>query len=258
MSEGRRHAIYLAPAPDSDLWRFGSHVLGYDAATGEEMPGFAAGGLDAAAWARLTERPRTYGFHATLKAPFRLKPGESADALRASLAVFAAAQPAFDAGPLGVMSVAGHGADFVALTPQRRSAELARLEADVVASFDRFRAPATPAEIAARRPDRLTERQRGNLALWGYPFVGADFEPHMTLTGTTTQSAEIADALSDIFANRVGSAHLVVDALTLFEQPAPGARFRLTGRFPFQPADDLRDPDRLVNSASFQGAPRTG
>ncbi len=52
MSQSERFAIYLAPPPDTPLWRFGSEVLGYDAATGEDktMPSIAnlsrtAGGL---------------------------------------------------------------------------------------------------------------------------------------------------------------------------------------------------------------------
>jgi 2'-5' RNA ligase len=258
VTEGARYAIYLAPPPDSDLWRVGSHVLGYDAASGAELPGFAAAGFDADSWFQLTARPRAYGFHATLKAPFRLRQAETSADLRQSLAAYASTRPTFDAGPLAVTSVGEQGHGFVALTPQRHSAELMRLEAETVASFERFRAPATAAEIAARQPDRLTQRQRDNLALWGYPFVGPDFHPHMTLTGATPQAAEIADALADIFANRVGAAHLVVGALTLFEQPGPGERFRITGRFPLAPAEDLRDPEGAINSDPFQGAPQAG
>jgi alpha-D-ribose 1-methylphosphonate 5-triphosphate diphosphatase len=37
-AEPARYALYFAPAPDSALWRFGSGILGYDAATGEEVP----------------------------------------------------------------------------------------------------------------------------------------------------------------------------------------------------------------------------
>lgn len=31
-----RYALYLAPPPDSDLWRFGCDVIGRDAKTGED------------------------------------------------------------------------------------------------------------------------------------------------------------------------------------------------------------------------------
>ena len=33
-----RYAIYFVPAPDSDLYRFGAHALGYDAFSGDPLP----------------------------------------------------------------------------------------------------------------------------------------------------------------------------------------------------------------------------
>ena len=43
-----RYAVYVAPPPESALWRFGSDVIGRDAASGQQRPGFAAAGFDAA------------------------------------------------------------------------------------------------------------------------------------------------------------------------------------------------------------------
>ena len=34
-----RYALYLAPPPESDLWRFGCHVIGRDASTGASREG---------------------------------------------------------------------------------------------------------------------------------------------------------------------------------------------------------------------------
>ena len=70
-----RYAIYFTPPPGSDLHRFGSAVLGYDCVTGAKLTPPADIAVDAEEWRRLTEEPRRYGFHATLKAPFRLAPG---------------------------------------------------------------------------------------------------------------------------------------------------------------------------------------
>lgn len=241
-----RYAIYLAPPADSALWRFGSHVLGYDAAACEDVPGFAIAGRSEAAWRALAERPRAYGFHATLKAPFRLasSPLTSVPELRRALAAFAARREAFDLGPLQVTAIsqggAGGSAGFAALVQQRPSLQLAALERETVAAFDPFRAAPTADEIARRRPDRLTPRQRDNLARWGYPHVGEDYRFHMTLTGELAEPHNAADALADRYAAEVGSAHLVVDALVLFEQPDPSARFRIVGRFPMRQTADAR------------------
>ena len=40
-----RYAVYLAPPPESALWRFGSAVVGRDAASGEARSGFAPDGI---------------------------------------------------------------------------------------------------------------------------------------------------------------------------------------------------------------------
>jgi 2'-5' RNA ligase len=228
-----RYAIYLAPPPDTPLWRFGSEVLGYDAITGEDLYGYAPEGMDPIAWRAIAERPRSYGFHATLKAPFRLGEGLSLADLKEDLRIFCQGRPSFDLGPLAVNALAdGSGKGFAAMTPMRPSPELAALERDVVRHFDRFRAPLTAAEIAGRQPDRLTERQRESLSQFGYPFIGEDYRFHMTLTGSVLNVAAIADALADSMANILGSAHLKVDALVLFEQPSAGERFRVIDRFP--------------------------
>lgn len=231
MSGAYRYAVYLAPPPDTALWQFGSHVLGYDAATGRDMPGFVLGPHGEDAWAAITERPRTYGFHATLKAPFRLAENQSREALVEAMVDLAKGQSAFDPGPMAVTAI-GHGATgFVALTMQRASDALAKLEHDTVRALDAFRAPATEKEIAARKPEKLTPRQRENLAMFGYPYIGPDFRFHMTLSGEIAAQDDMADAMSEYMANTLGPAHMRIDALVLFEQATPGARFRITDRF---------------------------
>ncbi|MCX7340604.1 MAG: DUF1045 domain-containing protein [Hyphomicrobiales bacterium] len=225
-----RYAIYLAPPPDSPLWRFGSHVLGYDAATGQDVHGFALPGVDPETWRHCSDRPRLYGFHATLKAPFRLADGCSVPALKAALADFAAATPAFDLGPLAVTCLKQANGGFVALTPEQASPDLARLEAATVMHFDPFRAPLTEAERAARHPERLTARERDHLERWGYPHVLDAFRFHMTLTNLLAHPDKVAALLSESLAADIGPARLAVDALVLFEQAAPGARFRIISR----------------------------
>src|ERR1700712_2206872 len=90
MSNYPRYAIYYAPAPASDLDRFGAELLGYDAFAGQDLP-FPDSVMDAAPdWRELTSDPRKYGFHATLKAPFSLAQGKTEAELFAACAAFAA------------------------------------------------------------------------------------------------------------------------------------------------------------------------
>ena len=90
MAAEPRFAIYFVPAADSALYRFGAAVLGYDCYTGAPVARLGEAGLSEAEWAALTAEPRTYGFHATLKAPFRLRDEFDQDALLAQLETLAA------------------------------------------------------------------------------------------------------------------------------------------------------------------------
>ncbi|MGL4727497.1 MAG: DUF1045 domain-containing protein [Bosea sp. (in: a-proteobacteria)] len=226
-----RYALYLAPPPDTALWRFGSTVLGYDAASGEAIEGFAPDGIDPLVWRRMVMRPRLYGFHATLKAPFRLAPGFDRAGLMAALSDFAKDQQAFDLGPIAVSCIeSGGGHGFVALTELSPSPELSALEMATVSEFDPFRASLTADERARRQPERLTPRQRASLDSYGYPYIGPDYRFHMTLSGEIAGAADIADKLADAFANLLGPARLAVDAIVLFEQIAPAMPFRIIQR----------------------------
>jgi Protein of unknown function (DUF1045) len=231
--EDARYAIYFAPSPDTPLWRFGSQVLGYDAASGLDCPGFSLPAYPARKWRELTKRPRTYGFHATLKAPFSLREFDER-ALLIAMREFCAARSAFRLGPLSITALESSGHGFVALTPVNHSPDLVRLEREVVIGFDRFRRPLDDAERLKRKPGKLTARQRGHLEAYGYPFVLEDFRFHMTLTGEVPDAPEIADMIADAMANTIGTADVLIDSLCLFRQPAPDAPFAIIERCNFR------------------------
>jgi hypothetical protein len=62
-----RYAIYYSPNADTLFHRLASEWLGRDAWSGDAQRQPAIADIPA-----LTEEPRRYGFHATLKAPFHL------------------------------------------------------------------------------------------------------------------------------------------------------------------------------------------
>ena len=233
MTAPARYAVYLVPEPASALWRFGCDALGRDAVTGEPCSGFAIDRIGAKSWRELTAEPRRYGFHATLKAPFRLDAGRNADELFAAVETLAAGLAPFEAGPLGVSTIAvGRNRAFVALTPIAPSAELARLEGAVVRSLDAFRAPLAEAERERRDPERLTQRQRETLEAWGYPYALEEFRPHFTLTNAIAGAERIAAAMAREFERRVASPLLRVDALALCAESGPERLFTIVHRFP--------------------------
>jgi hypothetical protein len=160
-----RYAIYYAPPPGA-LADFAAHWLGWDAATGRAVAHPWVQGLPRDV-AELTETPRKYGFHGTIKPPFRLAVGQDAESLHRATADLAARLTPVTLNGLALHRLGG----FLALTPEGDASALATLAAEVVTELDAFRAPPDAAEIVRRRPDRLTPRQRALLDRWGYPYV---------------------------------------------------------------------------------------
>ena len=226
-----RYAVYYAPAPGTALWRFGSGVLGYDAASGDEPEPLTTAGLGRDIWRALTAEPRRYGFHATLKAPFRLREGARAEALAEACRRFAAQHEAVT---LDGLEVATFGR-FLGLVAKAENAALDRLAADVVMAFDGFRAPLTEAERAKRLKAGLSARQRAYLETYGYPHVLDEFRFHMTLTGALDPDLvpRVRDALAEAYLAETGDGPVEIDGIALFRQDGPEARFRIVESFAF-------------------------
>lgn len=219
-----RYALYFVPAPDSALYRFGSAVLGYDGYTGETLPHLAVPGLSEPEIHALTDEPRVYGFHATLKAPFRLAPGQGENELFAALDAFVAARREW---PMIEPAVKLLGS-FIAIVPGVACEPLDRLAADCVREFDRFRAPLTDADRARRLKSPLTDAQIKHLDAWGYPYVFEEFRFHMTLTGRVSENgSDLAAMLRAAFEQHCGTDQIAIDRVVLARQDAPGSPFRV-------------------------------
>jgi hypothetical protein len=186
-------------------------------------PGAPVGWTRAAVDA-MTVSARRYGFHATLKAPFRLAEGRTAEELDAAVARFAAGSAAAMIPKLTLGRLGG----FFALVAGAEAPGLHALADEVVTRFDDFRAPMTEAELARRDRAALTPRQRELLSTWGYPYVLDEFRFHLTVTDRIPdeQRPEVERALSDWFAVLLG-ADVPVDALAVFTEAEPGAPFEL-------------------------------
>ncbi|MEF2550329.1 DUF1045 domain-containing protein [Aurantimonas sp. A2-1-M11] len=225
-----RAAIYFTPPAGAPLTRTAARWLGRSAFDGEptRAPDPAVDPLVAS--------PARYGFHATMRAPFRFAEGVDLAEVDARLAAFCASR---DRVRIDRLVIARLG-PFFALVPERAPEALGDLEAAVVNSFEPLRAAATPQEIARRQPEALSERQRDYLAQWGYPHVFEEFRFHMTLTGKVPAAERdtVEAQLRDTFGEFDG-APLAIDHLALFMEPEPGAPFRVHSVHPFRrPSED--------------------
>ncbi|MFC3118579.1 DUF1045 domain-containing protein [Jhaorihella thermophila] len=156
---------------------FATRWLGWDCTTGRTTVPPALDGLPRP-WDEITNTPRHYGLHATIKPPFRLAEGVTlADLLTACAAFCATTRPV----RLDGLKLTTLGR-FLALRPVGDETALNALAARCVRDLEPFRAPLTAEERARRaaglRPDLIRTLDR-----WGYPHVMEAFRFHITLTG---------------------------------------------------------------------------
>lgn len=221
-----RYAIFYTPT--GPLADFGAHWLGWDSAKGCAVGHPVIGGIDVA---EITQTPRKYGLHGTLKAPFHLAEGGDLARLQDAATDFAASQAAFSIGALALRYDSG----FVALRPKIQPAALLDCAAATVKAFDTFRAPLTDQDMARRRKASLTARQEQQMRDWGYPFIFDDFRFHLTLSSPLPQVAalRLVKVLNPHLENIVSNPFMI-DAITLMGQDVKGMfhhiqRYALTG-----------------------------
>ncbi|MEM1078182.1 MAG: DUF1045 domain-containing protein [Pseudomonadota bacterium] len=168
-----RFAVYYI-APEGELAKFGSRWLGWDVITGAAVDPLPLDGRE-----EVTQAPRKYGFHGTLKPPFRLAEGTDATGLQAAVAALSDRLSPARCDGLALTRLGR----FLALTPLGETTALAHLATACVTGLDQFRAAASPEELAKRRGAGLSTAQEANLLDWGYPYVRDQFKFHLTLTG---------------------------------------------------------------------------
>ena len=218
-----RYAIYFAPDRHSPWRQFGAHWLGRDEHDSMALPQPALAGISPAELARITQEPRRYGFHATLKAPFRLASDHDEASLIRRMDGLASTLSPVALGPLRVASLGA----FLALIPENSPPGLQVLAAACVTGLDDLRAPLRDAELVRRRIENLDVRALELLTTYGYPHVLERFRLHLTLTGPIEGAVaeRISDALAPQVARLNAQAPLALDRLCLFVEKTPGAPF---------------------------------
>lgn len=224
MTDITRYAAYLVP--EGALGHFGADWLGWDLRTGHAVPQLDVTGLPRSITV-LTAQARKYGFHATIKPPFRLAHGQSEVGLEQAMAALCADSAPVTCDRLALTDL--HG--FLALTPQGDTTALDAFAARTVAALDPFRAAARSEETASRRAAGLTPAQEANLLRWGYPYVMDEFRCHFTLTGrlSPADSTVVGAALGPHLI-RLLAGPFRVDSLCLVGEQAGGG-FRLLHRY---------------------------
>jgi len=213
-----RYSVYFAPGDNSELAEFGRQVLQAEPLL-----------HDHPARIKITRKAAHYGFHSTFKAPMELADGFDEGDLLQAVEHFVQTKK-----PVALTGLAPNVyKGFHALTLPSSTA-VDEFAADVVKSFDRFRAPLSEADRARRNPERLSPRQRNYLNLFGYPHVLEDFSFHMTLSHRLENAAESASYhawLTELFTKSVTQTPFL-DQLVVFWQPDRSTAFTRLAEFP--------------------------
>ncbi|OAH08898.1 hypothetical protein pfor_3c0217 [Rhodobacteraceae bacterium SB2] len=195
----KRYAIYFVPK--GALAKFGRAWLGWDCRKGQYISSENAFSEPLADREYFIKKPRKYGLHATLKAPFRLQTTQNEPALRSAFHGFCNHQKPAASGNLTLSEQGG----FISLRPQRQSAALFELGKNCLEAFDPFRAPLDQNDLNRRRNARLSPRQNDFLHQWGYPYVLQEFQFHITLSSRLSilQREKIIPALKNLLAHEL-------------------------------------------------------
>jgi hypothetical protein len=220
-----RYAIYFVPPAETEFFRFGSAVLGYDCYTGGSIGRPAILDAEPELWDRLTAEPRRYGFHATLKAPFNLAPSYREAQLVSALHSFAGLGHAISALTPAVQMLSG----FAAIVPAAASPAIDELATKCTTIFDAFRAPMAAQERARRVASGLNQSQIANLDRWGYPYLFADFRFHMTLTSQVDvdQRDHVLATLQKALRRTCKQRALAIERISLVRQNDENTQFRV-------------------------------
>ena len=224
-----RYAVYYSPEESTPLADYGQRVLRRTAG-GSTIAASEDDYPDKQLAASVSATAAHYGFHATLKAPFNLRKGQSENLLLSAVEAIAQQQSPIVMHTLEPRKLSG----FAALAFAVQSTAVQQLAHLCVEQLDAFRAPLTPEDIQRRNPQSLSEIQQYYLSEYGYPFVMSEFRFHMTLTDPL-HSAAHAHYFSWLIAlyRRLVPLPPVLDRLMVFWQPDRTKPFTRVEEFPF-------------------------
>ena len=224
-----RYALYFAPEQNSKWWHAGCQWLGRDPTKSDRMEQIRIPTVLPNVMQHLTTDARRYGFHATLKAPFRLAPGHEFDDLDVALASFCRQQQSVEI-PSPQLEWMGN---FLAIRPVGDTSSLNQLAMQCVSQFDHLRAALKPEELARRQQQQLSARQLRLLQHWGYPYTAEEYRFHMTITDSL-DNTDAADAILKAARRHFDIGEpLVIRSIALFHETNPGDDFRLLQRYQF-------------------------
>jgi 2'-5' RNA ligase len=230
VKEQIRYAVYFCPSPQSGWGSAGNTWLGRDVDADQTLEQVTISGLPKQTMKDVTNAPRRYGWHATLKAPFELAAETSLEQLSDSISRIARDFEPFALPLMQIRVLEG----FLAGVPSEGSKQVVRLSNRLTMELQVHANKLTPRQIERRRASHLTLRQEQLMLCWGYPYVLEEFRFHFSLT----DSLAGYDVQTVSLMQRAAEKHfplseaLLCSELSLVVEAAPGADFTSVKRIP--------------------------
>ncbi len=228
-----RYALSFSPSVSSQLFQAGSHWLGRNTYSGENISQPQVQGISADRLWELTSYARYYGLQAVIRFPFRLAAEVTLETFFEELEKFAVQQTPLVVSPLKIDQDVG----VFYLETEHLPNRLLHLTGDAVKIINRLSAPLTPSEYARLKAGILSTQEKQNLQNWGYPYVFNQYRFRIWLTSHINHTAEkevIYSALNRYFSATCADP-LMIDAISLFVENGPGEPLRFFHRFLFTP-----------------------
>ena len=228
MNSFSRYAVYFSPPADSELSKFASSWLGWDAQSAKKIshPIFKDLTSDIS---ELTKKQSCYGFHGTLKPPFSLANTKNESELKAAILELSQSIKKFEISAVSLQLING----FAAVVAKYENNEIKNLAKRCVQELDSFRRPESLKVVQKRRSTGLSKNEEFNLQRWGYPYVMDNFQFHLTLTRKLNpeESKNVMEVLASEL-NEVLSIALPVRDICLFGESHTSGNFQIIESFP--------------------------
>jgi hypothetical protein len=225
-----RYAVYFAPNVEQHWWAQASQWLGRCAVSQQMNVQPLIAGVSTKRFAELTEHPRRYGFHATMRAPFVLTSQYQPTDLIDRVNMLCRDVKPFVLPRLQVTLLD----QFLALVPERNAAQVTLLEEQCVTVLNDYAEPLGPEELGRRRSAGLSAQEDALLLRWGYPYVLERFRFHCSLTGSLVSASrqEISALTQAAHQHFDQLPPCLFDSLAIFVEPTRGADFVLLQQCP--------------------------
>jgi Protein of unknown function (DUF1045) len=227
-----RYAVYFTPRANTQWALAGSRWLGRCIFSGKVFEAPVVEGVTANEFKDAIQEPRRYGWHATLKAPFRLATNQqfaSEAALVDAMKDLVSSMQSFTLPPLRV----GMMRNFVALRADGDQKRINAVARTCVTNLHYLVQGLDEQALVRRRKANLSPEQDRMLVQWGYPWVLEEFQFHLSLSGPVDglnleTRAALLNAAQQHFAIEEDCRF---DQISLFCERSPNAPFELIESF---------------------------